>query len=180
MNRYRMYTTCCPPYRRMLYIIVDILCQVKRLYVDRYYRRNTDILCRAKEAWLFDMLITHSEYSFVPRAIQIELDHCDPDLGVDVSPFTYAYYLMFLCYHGLGRIDNRNRALCQLFDTVNDRERRGLLVYHSYNIAGHCLLMAGYVDMAGNMFLKSAQFTNSLRSRAFDKYNAAYEYLSFM
>ena len=68
----------------------------KKLYVDRYCGRNTDILCRAKETWLFDMHITHSEYSFVPRAIQIELDHCDPNYGVDISPFTYAYYVMFL------------------------------------------------------------------------------------
>ena len=50
----------------------------KQLYVDRYCGRNTDILCRAKEAWLFDMRIPRSEYSFVSRAIQIEFDHCDP------------------------------------------------------------------------------------------------------
>ena len=74
----------------------------KKLYVDRYCGRNTDILCRAKEGWLFDMRITHSEYSFMPRAIQIELTHGDPRAGVRISPFTYAYYLMFLCYHGLG------------------------------------------------------------------------------
>ena len=57
----------------------------KQLYVDRYSGRHTDILCRAKEAWLFDMHITHNEYTFLPRAIQIELDHCDPKGGVDIS-----------------------------------------------------------------------------------------------
>ena len=93
----------------------------KQLYVDRYWGRNTDIVCRAKEAWLLDMFITHSEYSFVPRAIQIELDYCDQDFGLRISPFTYAYYLMFLCYHGLGQYDDRNRALRHLVDTVNDR-----------------------------------------------------------
>ena len=152
----------------------------KQLYVDRYCGRNTDMLCRAKEAWLFDIDITHNEYYFVPRAIQTELDHCDPDFGVDVSPFTYAYYLMFLCYHGLGQYDDRDRALRQLADTVNDRERCGAFRHHSYNITGHCLLIAGCVDMARDMFLISAQFTHSRRLPIFDKYNAAYKYLSLM
>ena len=126
------------------------------------------------------MHITHSEYSFVPRAIQIEFDHCDPNFGVDISPFTYAYYLMFLCYHGLGQYDNRDRALCQLVDIANDKERRGVLRYHSYNIAGHCLLMAGYPGMARDMFIKSTQYTDSPINTVFDKYNAAYKYLSLM
>ena len=150
----------------------------KQLYVDRYCGRNTDILCRAKGAWLFDMIITHNEYSFVPRAIQIELDHCDPSVGVDISPFTYAYYLMFLCYHGLGQYDNRGRALRQLVDIANADERNGLRIHHSYNIAGHCMLIAGDVDMARYMFLHSAQFTQP--SPVADKYNAAYKYLSLM
>ena len=153
----------------------------KQLYIDRYCGRNTDVLCRAKEAWLFDMCITLNEYYFVPRAIQIELDNCDPDVGVYISPFLYAYYLMFLCYHGLGQYDNRDCALRLLVDTVNDRERCGAGRHHSYNIAGHCMLMAGYVEMARDMFLKSAQFTHNPRiSCVFDKYNAAYKYLSLM
>ena len=149
----------------------------KQLYVDRYCGRNMDMLYRAKEAWLFDMTITHSEYSFVPRAIQIELDHCDPRFGVLVSPFIYAYYLMFLCYHVLGQYGDRDRALRQQVDTVNDTERRGVNVDHSYNIVGHCLLMAGYVDMARYMFLESVRYTHS---SIFDKYNAAYKYLSLL
>ena len=150
----------------------------KQLYVDRYCGRNTDIVCRANEAWLFDMNIIPSEHSFVPRAIQIELDHCDPSVGVDISPFIYAYCLMFLCYHGLGQYDNRDRALRQLVDTVSDEERCGVFTDYSYNIAGHCLLMVGDVDLARDMFLRSAQFTQL--SRASDKYNAAYKYLSLM
>ena len=150
------------------------------VYIDRYCGRNTDILCKAEEAWLFDMHITQSEYSFVPRAIQIEFDHCDPRTGVNISPFTYAnyMYLMFLCYHGLGQYDNRNRALRQLVDTANDFERNGIFIHHSYNIAGHCMLMARDVDMARDMFLQSAWFTQL--SPVVDKYNAAYKYLSLM
>ena len=123
------------------------------------------------------MHITHSEYSFVPRAIQIELDHCDPELGVKISPFTYAYYLMFLCYHGLGQYDDRDRASRQLFDTVRDDKRCGVARYYSINIAGHCMLMAGHVDMAKDMFLISARYTHH---SVFDKYNAAYKYLSLI
>ena len=153
----------------------------KQLYIDRYCGRNMDVLRRAKEAWLFDMNISHREYLFVPRAIQIELDLCDRSVGiVFISPFTYAYYLMFLCYHGLGQADNRDRALRQLVDTVNDRERCCVFTHHSYNIAGHCLLMAGNVEMARDMFQKSAQLTHRLRPPVFDKYNAAYTYLSLM
>ena len=152
----------------------------KQLYVDRYCGRNTEILCRAKEAWLFDMHITRLEYSFVPRAIQIELEHCEPRLGVRISPYTYAYYLMFLCYHGLGQYDNRDRALRQLVDIANDIERCGIFKVHSYNIAGHCMLKSGYVEMAREMFLRSAQFTHRMQPPVLDKYNASYKYLSLM
>ena len=100
-----------PPYA--LYCSCGIMLEEdsKQLYIDRYCGQNTDILCRAKEAWFFDMNITHSEYSCVPRAIQIEVDYCDPTFGVVlISPFTYAYYLMFLCFLGLGQYDDRDRA----------------------------------------------------------------------
>ena len=125
------------------------------------------------------MHITQSEYSFVQRAIQIELEHCDRKVRiVYISPLTYAYYLMFLCYHELDQYDNRDRALRQLVDTVNDRERCGVYRHHSYNIAGHCMLIAGYVEMAREMFLHSARFTEL--SPVADKYNANYKYLSLM
>ena len=170
-----------PPYA--LYCSGDIRSgeDSKQIYVDRYRGRNTDVLFRANEAWLFDMNITHSEYSFMPRAIQIEIDHCDPTCGVLTSPFTYTYYLMFLCYHRLGQYDNRDRTLRLLIDTVNDRKRCGLRRYHSYNIVGHCMLMAGYVEMARDMFLKSVRFIHTPSiSCVLDKYNAAYKYLSLM
>ena len=169
-----------PPYA--LYYSVGIMSgdDSKQLYIDRYCGRNADILCRAKEAWLVDMHIYQNEYSFVPRAIQIELDYCYPVTGVFISPFTYAYSLMFLCYHGLGQYDNRNRTLRQLVDIANDRERCGVVRHHSYNITGHCMLMAGYGEMAREIFLRSAQFTHRMQLPVHDKYNAAYKYLSLM
>ena len=169
-----------PPYA--LYYSGDIRSSddSKQLYVDTYCTQNSSIIRRAKEAWLTDIFFTHEEYSFLPRGIQVELLYCITNFGVLISPFTYAYYLMVLCYHGLGQYDNRDRALRQLVDTVNDDERCSIVRYHSYNIAGHCMLMAGYVEMARNMFLESAKFTHSRRSPALEKYNSAYEYLSFM
>ena len=167
-----------PPYALYYSWIIWSDDDSKQLYIDRYCGRNTDILCRAKEAWIFDICITHSKYLFVPRAIQIELDRCDPKTGVKISPFIYAYYLMFLCYHELGQHDNSDRALRQLVDTVSDSERSGVNVDNSYNIVGHCLLMSGYVDIARDMFLKSARFTH--QAPVIDKFNAAYKYLSLM
>ena len=152
----------------------------KHLYVDTYCTQNSNIIRRAKEAWLNDMFFTSNEYLFLPRAIQVELCYCFKVVGIFISPFTYAHYLMFLCYHGLGQYNIRDRALHQLIDTVNDEERFCVALYHSYNIAGHCMLMAGCVEMARDMFLKSAQFTHSCPLPAFDKYNSAYKYLSLM
>ena len=152
----------------------------KQLYVDTFCTTKTNIISRAKKAWLRDMHFTPEEYRFLPRAIQIELRYCYKRFGVFISPFAHAYYLMFLCYHRLGQYDNRDRALRQLVDTVNDRERRGIAQHHSYNIAGHCMLMAGNVEMARNMFLESVQFTHSRQSPAYDRYNSAYKYLSLM
>ena len=151
----------------------------KHLYIETYCSRNTDIICRAKEAWLHDMQFSQKQYNFVTRAIQIELQYGDFCLGVWLSPFTYAYYLMFLCYHGLSQYDNRDRALRQLVETVNDEERLCNFRNQSYNIAGHCMLIAGQVERARSMFLRSAYSTHSL-SPVYDKYNAAYKYLSFM
>ena len=152
----------------------------KQLYVDTYCKQKSNIISRAKESWLNDLLFKPEEYPFLPRAIQVELYYCLKQFGVLISPFTCAYYLMFLCYHGLGQYDNRDRALRQLVDTVNDIERRGFMRHHSYNIAGHCMLMAGYVEVARELFLTSAQFSHNLRSPALDKCNSSYKYLSLM
>ena len=149
----------------------------KMLYRDQFYTRILDIMQRARKAWLFDVIISKTDYNFMPRAIQIELFQCVTE--VNISPFTFAYYLMFLCYQGLGQYDNRDRALGQLVDTVNDPHRRSNSIHHSYNIAGHCLLLAEQVDLARTLFLKSIEFTSNL-GKAYDNYNSAYHYLSYM
>ena len=167
-----------PPFALYCYGM-DIHTEYPSEYRDMCDMGNLKVVSRTKKFWLFDMKISQNDFQFVPRAIQIELIHCDPTVGVSVSPFVYAYYLMFLCYHGLGQYDDRDRALRQLVDTANDPERYGLFKYLSYNIAGHCLLVVGHTGMARDLFLKSAHYTHQLGS-IYDTYNAAYQYLSYV
>ena len=149
----------------------------KMLYEDHFHTLGPDAMQRARKAWLFDMIISKTDYYFMPRAIQIEL--CHSVKALVMSPFTFAYYLMFLCYQGLGHYDNRDRALRQLVDTVSDPERGSILAHYSYNIAGHCLLLAGQVDLARTLFLKSIEFTSNM-GKVWDDYNSAYLYLSYI
>ena len=102
-----------------------------RMYEDIYSRRGLDTLSRAKEAWLLDIWVTKAKYPYLPQAIQIELYYTDPNVVVFFSPFTYAYYLLFLCCHELGQYDNRDHALRQLLDTLKDEKRRSVLLHHA-------------------------------------------------
>ena len=149
----------------------------KMLYRDHFLTRELDTTQRLRKGWLFDISFSKSDYKFVPRAIQIELCHCAT--VIVISPLTFAYYLMFLCYQGLGQYDNRDRALAQLADTLKDPERCSRPAHYSYNIAGHCLLLTGQVDLARLLFLKSIEYTSQL-GNAWDNYNSAYHYLSYM
>ena len=168
-----------PPY--VLYCSLPAASSVDtKLYKDTIYSREPDILNRARKAWLFDIMITSADYQFMPRAIQIELLYSDPCFQVvSISPFTYAYYLMFLCYQGLGQYENRDCALRELVDTVNSAERCSIFRHNSLNIAAHCLLLAEQADAAQNLLLKSIHFTHIL-GNIIDKNNSAYQYLSNM
>ena len=146
----------------------------KLLYLETIsLRRHSP--SRNTKFWLFNIMISRADYDFVPRAIQIEIFYSDPDFGIDFSPFTYAYYLMFICYHGLGQFDRRNNALRQLVDTVIDKERCCVLRQFSYNVTGSCLLFVGQTDTARDLFLKSIHCTHGT---PYDEYNSAYHYLS--
>ena len=114
--------------------------ETKERYVDMFSSNNTRFTERARRAWMLDLRIKPLHMDMVPSAIQIELTHCDDDKGIYLSPFVCAYYLMFLNYCGLRQYDNRDRALRQLIDVVNNPEQHGICLYHSHNIAGHCLL----------------------------------------
>ena len=91
----------------------------------------------------------------LPLAIQIESYlSFYKYLPVNLSPFTCAYYLQFLCYHRMHQYDNRDHALQQLIELVNNKEQCGE-PYTSWIIAGHCLLLAGRTVQARHMFYRS-------------------------
>ena len=168
-----------PPYALYYSGIIISNIESKCLYNDMYRNDDSDVTTIAREAWLFDIHMKKMDYGFVPRAIQIELYYCDPEIGIYIPQMTYAFYLMFICYHGLEQYDKRDRALRQLIDTVSDSERSLGFRNSSFNIAGHCLLMTGQLDMARYFFTRSTRITQEISS-VFDKYNAAYIYLSNM
>ena len=86
----------------------------KELFIDMFVNSEITVSKRAKTAWLFDVVFPKHIANSMPLAIQIELYFCDSLTGVRISPFVCAYYLMFLCYHGLHDHENRNSALRQL------------------------------------------------------------------
>ena len=88
---------------------------------------------------------------------------------------------MFLCYHGLGQYENRDYALREMASTVFKPpfERCSGEMHYSFNIVGHCFLVAGQVDMARLCFTFSTMFSR-LMGDVYDKYNSAYHYLSYL
>ena len=146
------------------------------LYVDTFLNSEYSTMKRAREAWLLDVSVAKAQSEAVPLAIQIELYFRNTYLNhIYLSPFTCLYYLLFLCYHELHQYDNRDRALRQLVDVTNNDKQCGQFYYHSYNIAGHCLLVAGEIDRARYMFSQS--FAITMLNPPMDKFNSAFWYL---
>ena len=152
--------------------------ETKRCYVDKFSINDTHVRERARRAWVYDLLIMPYNTDIVLAAIQVELRHCDRRIGVHLSPFICAYYLMFLNYYGLRQYDKRDRALRLLIEAANNPEQDGIARYHSYNIAGHCLLSVGDNVQARDMFMRSYQST--LQLPAIHKLNSAHYYLQIM
>ena len=142
------------------------------LYERVYLKSDTDVVERFRTSWLWDIwFYKRMLYNInLPLAVCEELSFCDERLGVHVSPFVIAYYLMFLCHHELHKYDDRDRVLRLLVDTVYNPEQRGGFYHHSLNIAGHCLLLAGQRDRAREMLMKSYQLT---LGGPIHKYNSA-------
>ena len=149
--------------------------EIKERYADMFSSYFTKAMERARRAWMFDLQIMPSHMDIVPAAIQVELLRCDEDQGMRLSPFVCAYYLMFLNYCGLHQYDNRDHALRQLIDVVDNPEQRGHVLWHSYNIAGHCLLSVGATELAHIMFIRSYHLT--LPQPAYHRFNSAQYYL---
>ena len=171
-----MFCLLYPPYA--LYCSVH---QVRSSDVSKLLYRGTLLtgelnhIERAKRAWLFDIVFDHRDYNFVPCAIRIELFYLGNFRRFFVSPYTYAYYLMFLCYHGLGQYEFRDNALRQLAGTMLNRheDRCSDEMHFSFNILGHCFLVAGQIDMARVSF-ETSIFCTRLMGDFYDKYNSAY------
>ena len=142
--------------------------ETKTWYVNAFCRDDKNVATHARQAWLFDIILMPSDIEMVPVAFQIELTHCDKYVGVNLSPFVFTYYLMFLNYHALQQYENRDRALGQLIEAVNNREQCGSHRWHSYNITGHCLLYMGLYEQARDMFIRSYQFTSPIPHHRFN------------
>ena len=144
-------------------------------YIHKFTYSNSRVTERARRAWLLDLIVMVKYMSIVPAAIQVELLHCDAIYGVWLSPFVCAHYLMFLNFSGLREFDKRDNAKRLLIDVVNNPEQCGRWPWHSYNIAGHCLLSVGETEEARAMFTRSYQCT--LLDPPHHRYNSAQYYL---
>ena len=148
---------------------------IQDLYADVFINSSMTTTTRAKTSWLFDLVFVKHEFDVIPLAIQIELHFSDAVLCLHISPFTIAYYLLFMCYHGQRDYESRNHALRQLIEVTNNKDQYGAFLYHSYNIAGHCLLVTGDITRARDMFAMSYQITEEISPLS--KYNSAMWYL---
>ena len=147
-------------------------------YVDMFVNSELDYHQLANSAWLFDFFVPQHSTSILPTAIQMELIHSTAG-AINISPFTVAYYLKFLCYHGLRRNDDRDHALRQLVEVVDNSEQYGndSIRHRAYNIAGYCLWSVGHTARARELFLKSCQVKILNDRRNGNENNAARHYL---
>ena len=144
-----------------------------QLYEKKFLDSDTTVIHRARNAWMFSLNFMKDRHYPVPLAIQIELYFC---LNfVPISPYTCAYYLQFLCYHKMHQYDNRDCALQQLIEVTDDIEQIGIHPFISFNIAGHCLLLAGKRELAQTMFYES--YRQSQKKPPIAQFNSALWYL---
>ena len=151
--------------------------EAKELYVDRFMDSEMTVETRLNTAWLVPVVVDKDMAHVMPLAIQIEIlcyDHAVFSL-MKLSPYVCAYYLMFLCYHQLHQHEERDRALRHLADVANNIWQSGPQRYHSLNITGHCLFLAGDTTQAREFFIRSYQTTQN--HPPYDKYNSALYYL---
>ena len=144
----------------------------EQMYVDMFLDSDDTVIHRARTAWMLDLYVTENMTDVVPLAIQIEiLFNCF--FPAQLSPFTCAYYLQFLCYHRMQQYDNRDRVLQQLIEVVLTTEQCGNPLT-SWNIAAHCLILAGRRVQARDMLYMSYMAT---QNTAFEMWNCAKWYL---
>ena len=134
--------------------------EAELLYRDVYCGSDLTIIQKAKKAWMFEMFFWNGTAYPLPQVIKTELYF--NKFHVTLSPFTCAYYLQFLCYNDLHQYENRDRALEQLVDFAKHaavKSEMHRVSYSDLNIAGHCLLLAGKITEAREMFYLSYTLT---------------------
>ena len=155
--------------------------ELENKYIDMTLDSKLSTTKIARKAWLYDLRFSENENNgcnigILPLAIQIEIRFAY-DSKKYVSPFVFAYYLMFLCYDVLQQYDDRQRTLKQLLDAVKHPQQRARRSHFSFNIAGHCLIRAGEYMRAMDMFVESIWSVAIQFAPALSEYNSAMYYL---
>ena len=171
-----------PPHA--LYMSHHGLCggrELEKMYIDMTLDSNLCTTDKARTSWLYDLRFSENENNgcnigILPLAIQLEMKFAYFS-KVCVSPFVFAYYLMFLCYDVLQQYDDRQRALKQLLDVVKRPQQRSNMSHFSFNIAGHCLIRAGEYMRAMDMFVESIWSNARQFGPRLAEYNTALYYL---
>ncbi|XP_063412041.1 uncharacterized protein LOC134694869 [Mytilus trossulus] len=110
--------------------------------------------------------------SLIPEELQLETEFGD----MNILPNIMSRCLRFLCYHHLGYISNRQRALRDLYSTVKDKSCRSLNTEsNALTILGVCCEISGDKDMAYQCYDEALQSDHHVcpsadtrRSKLFD------------
>ena len=149
LNIINQVLSSIPPYAMHRHVSRNHQLEQMTMYRDVFLDFDLTIIQKAKEAWMFQMIFPNGTIYPLPLAIKIEgYFH----IGcISLSPFTCAYYLQFLCYFDLRQYENRDRALEHLVEFAKDAAEHHN-AYSDLNIAGHCLLLAGKIAEARDIF----------------------------
>ena len=135
-----------PPYALYHHASHEATCMYRDVFLDS----DLTIIQKAKKAWMMRMFFSKRTSYPLPLAIKIEL-YFHP-FYIGLSPFTCLYYLQFMCYYDLRQYENRDRALEKLVEIATHAAVEDKSSHSDLNIAGHCLLLAGKIVEAREMF----------------------------
>jgi hypothetical protein len=115
----------------------------------KYYKQNTGCSNITLNEKMRLATIAHVWYVQQSTLIPHELKPEVQDYAFDVPPVVMSHCLMFLCYHHLYNIVNRQQSLHDLYLTINERYFIGALTLsNSLTILGVCNEIVGDKDIA--------------------------------